>query len=327
MTPPRNHGSSPVDAGSYPDRPSDRSRWIVESRENRVRAVLDPRRPIAFWVEEERQADGSVQSGITILIVNRECPWRCLMCDLWTHTTQRPVEPGDVPAQIEFALDTLRSPARGWIKLYNAGSFFDAGAVPTVDHPQIARLCRGFGRVIVESHPRLVGSSTWRFRDALDGCLEVAMGLETANEEVLGRLNKRISLSDYDEAARGLTGMDCGVRTFLLVQPPFMKPSEAEEWACRSIDHAQACGSDPVVVIPTRIGNGAMERLMRSGDFSLPSPSLLERVVAYGVKRGRGRVFSDLWDLERLAAGDDEMKVIRRRLEWMNRHQAEAGAS
>ncbi len=292
-----------------------------------MRVAVDPRKPVAFWVEEERQADGSIQSGVTILIANRECPWRCLMCDLWTQTTERPVEPGDVPAQIEFALGSVGSSVGGWIKLYNAGSFFDAGAIPAVDYPRIAELCRGFGRVVVESHPKLVGNATWRFQGALEGNLEVAMGLETANEEVLGRLNKRITLADYEGAARELIGRNCGVRTFLLLQPPFMKPEEAGEWACRSIDFAQGCGSDPVIVIPTRAGNGAMERLIRSGDFSIPSLSLLERVVEYGVKRGRGRVFGDLWDLERSAlSGEDDIAILHR-LRWMNRYQTAPMAS
>lgn len=321
---PEGCGGPVAGAGKYPESAVARSRWIIESRDQRSRVQLDPRRPVDFWVEEERQADGTVEAGITILIVNRECAWRCVMCDLWKHTTERAVGPGDVPAQIEFALASIGSGARGWIKLYNAGSFFDAGAIPAADHPEIARLCRGFSRVIVESHPRLVGGSVWRFRDLIEGRLEVAMGLETANEEVLGRLNKRFGLSDYDVAAGALGRMDCGLRTFLLVQPPFMKSAEAEEWACRSIDHAQGCGSDPVVVIPTRIGNGAMERLMATGDFELPGLAMLERVVSYGVGKRQGRVFSDLWDLERWVAVTGDGEGIRERLQRMNRHQLEA---
>ncbi|HEV2274972.1 MAG TPA: hypothetical protein VGR96_12450, partial [Acidobacteriaceae bacterium] len=53
--------------------------------------------------------------------------------------------------------------------------------------------------------------------------------------------------------------------------------------------------------IPTRDGNGAMETLARDGEFAPPSLALLEAAAVYGVKLGRGRVFTDLWDVERLS--------------------------
>jgi radical SAM enzyme (TIGR01210 family) len=273
-------------------------------------------------VEEERQADGSLVAGVTVLVVNRECPWRCLMCDLWKQTTTRPVAPGDVPAQIEFAMGSLPSSARGWIKLYNAGSFFDAGAISPGDHGRIAKLCDGFDRVIVESHPRLVGPVVWRFQDRLRKPLEVAMGLETANPRVLSRLNKRMNTCDFEEAALALRRKGIGVRAFLLLQPPFLEAAKGEEWACRSIDFAQGAGCDPVVVIPTRIGNGAMERLRESGDFVLPTLGALERVVRYGVNRGRGRVFADLWDLHRFVEADANLESVRSRLVELNQLQS-----
>jgi uncharacterized Fe-S cluster-containing MiaB family protein len=43
------------------------------------------------------------------------------------------------------------------MKLFNAGSFFDPRAVPESDYGQIAALVAGLERVIVASHPTLVG--------------------------------------------------------------------------------------------------------------------------------------------------------------------------
>ena len=43
------------------------------------------------------------------------------------------------------------------MKLYNAGSFFDPRAVPDADYDAVAEALAGSARVIVESHPALVG--------------------------------------------------------------------------------------------------------------------------------------------------------------------------
>ena len=68
---------------------------------------VDPRRAYAFLVEPEHTADGQIEDVATIFLTNRECPFRCLMCDLWQHTTDIPVAPGDIPFQIDKSLSLL----------------------------------------------------------------------------------------------------------------------------------------------------------------------------------------------------------------------------
>ncbi|HEY1809949.1 MAG TPA: hypothetical protein VGG42_15405, partial [Acidobacteriaceae bacterium] len=68
-------------AAAYPATEAARDRWIAEQRPSR--AKLDPLRPWAFFVEEEYAAEGAVIPVATVFLTNRECPWRCVMCDLW----------------------------------------------------------------------------------------------------------------------------------------------------------------------------------------------------------------------------------------------------
>ncbi|MFZ1011751.1 MAG: radical SAM protein [Terracidiphilus sp.] len=248
-------------------------------------------------MEEERAANGEVVPVATIFLTNRECPWRCVMCDLWKNTLREPVVPGAIPRQIEYALERL--PAARQIKLYNSGSFFDEQAIPREDYGEIARLAAGFERTIVECHPALVGTRCLEFCDLLGHPLEVAMGLETAHPEVLERLNKRMTLDQFARAAEFLRSNGIDLRVFVLVQPPFMPPEEALHWAMRSLDFAFDCGATAVSLIPTRSGNGAMEALRRVGEFTPPSLATLEDAVAHGVRLKRGLVFADLWDLRR----------------------------
>jgi len=258
--------------------------------------TVNPWRPYHFLWEEEPDASGELVPTATVFLSNRECPFRCLMCDLWRNTLDTTVPLGAIPAQIAYALSRL-PPARQ-IKLYNAGSFFDAHAIPSEDDPAIAHALAGFERVIVECHPNLIGDRCLRFRDRLTGRLEVAIGLETVHPEVLDRLNKRFMLEDFHRAASFLTRNDIDLRVFLLLRPPFLDESAGLAWAKRSLDAAFDAGASVCVIIPTRAGNGAMEVLAAAGEWSPPSLRSLEAAQEHGLRLARGRVFSDLWDIE-----------------------------
>jgi len=226
------------------------------------------------------------------------------MCDLWQNTLAETVPPGAIPGQIDYALEQM--PEAKHLKLYNSGSFFDRRAIPTADYSAIAERARRFDRVIVESHPALVGPDCWRFRDLLSSGeratkLEIAMGLETVNPEVLERLNKRMTLDQFARAAELLRQNEIALRVFILVKPPFLDEAEALHWAQRSLDFAFDCGASVASLIPTRLGNGALESLAERGEFSPPRLATLEQASAYGIGLRRGRVFADLWDLERFS--------------------------
>jgi len=279
---------------AYPNSAGQRDEWILARRG--LRRAVDPRVPYAYLVEDERSAAGEIVPTATVFLTNRECPWRCLMCDLWRNTTAETVPIGAIPSQIDYALKRL--PGARQIKLYNSGSFFDQHAIPPKDYEAIARRLDGLERVIVESHPALVGDACIQFRDLIQGKLEVAMGLETAHQEILARLNKRMTLEMFAESAQILRDNEIDLRAFILVKPPFMHEEEAVEWAVRSLGFAFECGVTAATLIPTRGGNGAMEELAADDDFSPPALRTLETALERGVLLKGGRVFADLWDAE-----------------------------
>jgi radical SAM enzyme (TIGR01210 family) len=287
-------------------------RFVLEHR--RPKNVLDRRRAYASTWEEEPDSSGELVPTSVVFLTNRECPFRCVMCDLWTNTLDDIVPRGAIPQQIRTALAEL--PPSRHIKLYNAGSFFDPQQIPIEDDEEIAAVVAGFERVIVESHPAFLSGAyadrCRRFQSLFDGQLEVAIGLETAHPDVLARLNKRMTIDTFRGAADFLSRHGIALRVFVLLSPPFMTAGESVEWACRSIDLAAECGAAVCSVIPTRGGNGAMEAL---GDAVVP-PRVeeLESVIEYGLghrsltdrradpleRVDRMRVFADLWDIERL---------------------------
>jgi len=323
-----NAGSSDP-AFSYPERPDLRSNWVISSRQGLERRPHQVGRPAAVWVEDERQADGSLAPGLTVLLVNRECPWRCVMCDLWTQSTLHPVSIDDLLMQMDYALAATDRRDLKWIKLYNAGSFFDRGAIPEAAYAGIANRCHRFERVIVESHPLLVGPSAERFRAGLRSgtTLEVAMGLETVDPVAHAKLNKRTTPDDFQRSAKWLISRGMGVRAFVLARPPFIEEARAKKWLFRTVEFALEWGADPVVIIPTRLGNGAMERLHASGDFEMPPLAWVEEAMLHGIRIRKGRVFGDTWDLNSYAADGMDLEGWRRRVEGLNRHQAESSVS
>jgi radical SAM enzyme (TIGR01210 family) len=241
------------------------------------------------------------------------------MCDLWKNTLEESVPRGAIAAQIREALATL-PPTRA-VKLYNAGSFFDPHAIPAEDHAEIAEAVSSFERVIVESHPSLVGEACLRFRDRIAGDLEVAMGLETVHPDVLPRLNKRMTLEKFAEAAALLRDAGIALRVFVLAGLPFLDEAEGLEATRESIAWAFDHGASVVSVIPTRSGNGALDHLAADGEFAEPSLSALEHAVAFGLGLRRGRVFADLWDLERFRRCEACFASRASRLAAMNRTQ------
>ncbi len=320
---------------TWPTTAAERDQFVLDHRPRRP--AHDPWRAQGVLVEDERTGDGRVVPVATLFLTGRECPWRCAMCDLWLHTTAEDTPTGAIPAQLASACQAIGSEIRQ-IKLYNAGSFFDPRAVPEVDYASIAALLGRFERVIVESHPSLIGRRLERFLGLLNEhageatapdanheasappALEVAMGLETAHPVALERLHKRMTLDGFAAAARELRALGVRLRVFLLVGPPFVPPDEQDAWLLRSLDAALACGASVISLIPTRPGNGTLEALAAERHFRVPTLEDVERSaeIALAHVSGRARLFVDLWELRRLAGAESNLSERKARLHAMN---------
>ena len=285
--------------------------WILNKRGKKNK--VDPFKPYAYLVEKEHTTSGSIEDTATIFLTNSECPFHCLMCDLWKNTTDQPVPVGAIPKQIEWALENL--PPTKHLKLYNSGNFFDKKAIPVEDYEKIALLVRDFETVIIENHPRLINENCLRFRDMLKPELQIAMGLETVHPGILQKLNKKLTLHDFANSVQFFTQNGIKTRAFILLRPPFMTEEEGIYWAKKSLDFAFDIGVECCIVIPVRAGNGAMDLLLEKGDFNLPNIQSLELLLEYGIGLRAGRVFADTWDLSLFT---NCKKCINQRIERLN---------
>jgi radical SAM enzyme (TIGR01210 family) len=322
---------APIDEdvrANYPETSAERDAFVLAHRPSRP--VHDPWAHQGVHIEDERAADGAVVDVATLLLTGRECPWRCAMCDLWQHTTPSDTPVGALPRQVRDAVTDLRRAARPLpphVKLYNAGSFFDSRAVPPSDYAAIAAELTPFRHVIVESHPSLAGRRVGEWRLALDRAtqpggpppsLEIAMGLETTHADALERLNKRMSIDLFARTARRLTREGISVRAFVLVHPPFVPAAEQDRWQRHAVDFAFECGASVVSLIPTRSGNGTLDLLAHAGAFTEPGLDDLEHAIELALPHASGRVFADLWDLQRFARCQRCLPARRARLHRVN---------
>jgi radical SAM enzyme (TIGR01210 family) len=309
-------------ATEYPKTAYARSKWIRELRKSVKRPNIDSKPNILL--EEELGPNGDLlQTGI-IFLMNRECPWTCVMCDLWQHTSVTPMPPGHARTQLKSAINQMELATEQpfqQIKIYNSGSFFDTKAIYTSDYGMIAESLSGYDRIIVENHPKLLGQHVSAFNGMLKPQLEIAMGLEVANDAVLDKLNKRFSLDDYKHACDFFHAQTIDHRTFIMVQPPFTHQAETLDQCQKSVqfafDHQASC----VSLIPSRATTGAMHALIKQGDFIQPSIRTLESCFTNALRLNRGRVFVDLWDLEIFSECDACFPLRRARLVQMNRSQ------
>ena len=292
-------------------------KWILSKRGEKN--TVDPLKPYGYFVEKERTLSGTIEDVATILLTNSECPFRCLMCDLWKNTTDKPVPANSIPAQIEFALSKL--PKTKHLKLYNSGSFFDTRAIPETDYKNIAGLIDNFETVIVESHPSFINEKVLLFNDLIKPKLQVALGLETIHPEVLPLLNKKMTLADFEKSVRFLNSNRIESRAFILLRPPFLSEEEGVFWTKKSINFAFNIGITSCTIIPVRVGNGAMEFLSETGDFKQPNIKSLESVIEYGMQLNTGSVFADLWDIDIFSSCDKCLDIRKERLLRMNLYQ------
>lgn len=306
--------------------------WILKHRG--AKNKVDPTRPYAWLVEPERAANGSIQQTGTVFLTNRECPFKCLMCDLWKNTTDFSVSPTDLQNQLEFALnqfdaDLGEAERVEQLKLYNSGNFFDPKAIDPAALPSLAKVVnqrtarQNLSNLVIENHPRLVGPTSIEFGRQLDCSLEIAMGLETVQSAVLQKLNKQMTLSDFERATSFLIDQGFAVRSFILLKTPFQSELEGVEQALRAIEFAFSIGVHCCAVIPTRTGNGALDQLELQGLFSEPRLSSLETVIGEGLllSSGQQRVFVDLWDAQRFSTCPDCLEERIARMNRMNLSQ------
>ena len=254
--------------------PESVGRSVARDRRPEPAPPGEARRYVNQWVEPEAIGSDRIRAFVLILLT-RGCYWAdvkgCSMCGYAKDTLGRSATPDELAEQLARAL--ARYADEPYVKIYTSGSFLDDREVDPASRSAIVSAFSGRARrLLFETLPEFVESErVGPLRDAFEGELEVALGLESTDPTVLGRfVNKGSPPSEYLAAADRLSSFGVRRKAYLLLKPPYLTESEAVADVVRSVREA-APHFDAMSVNPVHIQNGTVvEWLYHRGRYRPP---------------------------------------------------------
>lgn len=245
--------------------------------------------PVSVWREKELLHGKLADVGVAILQTTGCRHFHESGCSMCGYNIDAPkqVTPEQLLKQAERMFQELEEVAV--LKVYTSGSFLDDSELPRPCRDFILKGCSERGmRLLFESRPEFVAEKTLSEVLALHSDLEIALGLESANDRVLRySINKGSTLADYDRAARLLAENHIDLRTYVLLKPPFLTEREAVEDAKATVAHAARL-SATISLNPVNVQNGTLvERLWRSWAYRPPWLWSVLEVLEAGKGLGR----------------------------------------
>jgi archaeosine synthase beta-subunit len=274
-------------------------------------------------IEIESFPDGSAREIATVFLRNGECPLACVYCALYRQASDRPATGREIAGQIREV--RVRWPGVAGLKLYNASSFFEPRSIDQSQESfrAIAEALSSLDLVVVEARSENAGQAI-RLSRLVSARLEVAIGLETADDSLLRLLNKPTSLIRFRSAAANLSAHDISLRAFVLVGPPFVGAADARQSAVETFEEARRAGARVVSLLPVVSEHEPMEALRRAGFYSeISLDSYFETVCDCARAQGGSKtpgtiVLAETANLARLPGCPNCHPEKTRRLEGLN---------
>lgn len=189
---------------------------------------------------------------------DRRAEGGCNYCGFRHLTTDgRPVTTEDYLAQVSQALAKHASawPEIREIDIYNSGNFLNDAEVPAEARAGIFKLCAevpGVRLIVAESRPEYVHlEKVIAMREAAVTELDLAIGLETYDDTLRTRLQKRFSRADFERAVRTLSHAGIGLLTYLMLKPCQMSDQAALDDVIRAAEYVHGLAAE--LGIPVRI--------------------------------------------------------------------------
>lgn len=255
---------------------------------------------MASWKNEELI---SGKKGLAQSIVLPTCGCRydaCYMCSYRLDC------PDTTPKTIVSDMEGMMDNSVDRLKLFTSGSFLDTRELSLQQQKEIAEIVEAtdISSLTVESRPEFITEET--LESLLSGLgntsLEVAIGLESANNDVLRYcVNKGFTFERFCEKADLIHDYGGEVKAYLLLKPPLVSEYEAMIDVIESAHRAEAY-SDTISINPVSIHKmSVVESLWKRGSYRPPylwtlvaclnelrdlTPYVLSHPVGVGKPRG-----------------------------------------
>jgi hypothetical protein len=257
---------------------------IARDRRPAPAAQDDGNQYLKVWKEKD-SLNGKQVDAFVLILRTSGCYWAkvkgCTMCGYARETMAGQATKENIEHQVNSALERYKG--EPYVKVFTSGSFLDPQEVPVEARESVTKAFRGKAkRFLFESLPEFVSEDALTgLRDSFGGELEVAVGLETTQEDVLRRsVSKVSSVKDYLDAAVRIGKSGALPKAYLLLKPPFLTEREAIEDAVTSIEVASKYFST-ISLNPVNVqGRTVAEHLWRRHQYRPPWLwSLVEAMV------------------------------------------------
>lgn len=245
---------------------------ISKIRERRKRHT-NPREFVSCWSEED-VLNAQVVNSFVVVLRTKGCYWAhqsgCSMCGYINDACESAT---DEDVFFQFTEAMKRYNGQEIVKIYTSGSFFDDRELSDALRARILRelKMKNVKITILESRPEFVTSKKLLSAKNNFPYIEIAIGLESANDFVLEySINKGFAFEDYVKAAKAVKGSGLRLRTYLLIKPPFLTEQEAITDAVNSAKKADKY-TDVISFNPINIQKFTLvERLWRNREYRTP---------------------------------------------------------
>lgn len=150
-----------------------------------------------------------------------KCAWgKCIFCG-WGKYDYPKLNMHELKRLLDEKLRGVRKLEQ--LKIFNSGSFLDPQQIPAAFRSYVVKKCEHLGikNLVFESRGQFVSEELIKDMKSDKVKVTIGIGLEVADNRVLKKLNKGITVESYVQTAEFLQSNGFGVRTYLLVNAPY----------------------------------------------------------------------------------------------------------
>ena len=231
----------------------------------------NPKQYVSCWSEKD-VIEGEIVDAFVLIVRTKGCVWAlrsgCSMCGYINDAMLENVSDEDLFFQFSEAMKKFND--QKMVKIFTSGSFLDENEVSEKIQEKICEtLGKKTKKVIVESRPEFVNKEKVKKLSQLCN-LEIAVGLESANDNVLKySINKGFGLKDYIKAVEIIKNF-CSLKTYILLKPPFLTEKESIQDAVNTAktagEHSSSLSFNPVNIQK----NTFVEFLWKRNEYRTP---------------------------------------------------------
>lgn len=244
----------------------------LNKRRNFMPKALE--QPVGFWLKKDRLLN-EIGKEFTIILRTKGCSWSlgesggCTMCGYIQDANIENVNSVNIIKQFDYAINSkikeINSDEDNFsLKIFNSGSFFDENEISDETRLHIYEKIEEFDKikeVVIESRIEYITSD--RLTELNDNLknkhIEIAIGVETVNDHIRNHyINKGMLFNDFKTVLNICKENHIGVKTYLLLKPPFLNEQGAIDDCISSINNLIDLGVNTISINPVNIQKGTL---------------------------------------------------------------------